>query len=77
MHNRLLREFLVAQTSPESQELAKAVCKVGCLRDCLQNLQTKASKDEMVSRTNCCMTFNSVFNEINLWYETNTGYTYI
>ncbi|KAM3171759.1 hypothetical protein ACTXT7_015969 [Hymenolepis weldensis] len=47
IHSSILKEFLVAQSSPESQELAKAVCKVGCLRDCLQNLQTKASKDNM------------------------------
>nr|CDS30401.1 anosmin 1 [Hymenolepis microstoma] len=44
-HNSILREFLAAQPSPEIQELAKAVCKVGCLRDCLQDLQTNASKD--------------------------------
>lgn len=48
----IFEEFLVAQSSPESRELAKAVCKVGCLMDCLQNLQTKASKDNMVSRGN-------------------------
>lgn len=46
----VLREFLITQPTPESLELAKAVCKVECLRDCLNTLQAKTSKDNVVSR---------------------------
>ncbi|KAH9280749.1 hypothetical protein ECG_06720 [Echinococcus granulosus] len=46
-HRDVLREFLIAQPTPESQELAKAVCKVECLRDCLNTLQAKTNKDNM------------------------------
>ncbi|KAM7542816.1 hypothetical protein Aperf_G00000013432 [Anoplocephala perfoliata] len=45
LHHSVLKDFLIAQPSAESQELVKAVCMVGCLKDCLHTLQTEASKD--------------------------------
>ncbi|VDL88544.1 unnamed protein product [Schistocephalus solidus] len=37
-----------SQITPKSRELAKAVCKTHCLKDCVQTLRSKAMKEAAV-----------------------------
>ncbi len=46
----VLREFAIAQPTAKTQELAKAICKAHCLKECLDTLQSKSQKDAGVSR---------------------------
>ncbi|KAL7059227.1 hypothetical protein AAHC03_013576 [Spirometra sp. Aus1] len=41
-----LRAF--SQISPKTRELAKAICKTHCLKDCAQTLQSKATKEAAI-----------------------------